>query len=156
LSPVLLCQIFQVGYLFFSMKVKTKAWLASQGLLIITAVLIQLTFYREIKLGPLLGMTKRPYWEIISDRPPVIPEFIREKGLPPNLWDARLPLSEDEIRKAKLGGHKRAHRREDGLRTAFYGGCLVNGLYFVVFHALCWYFAKQIKPRKMQCQRIKD
>jgi hypothetical protein len=138
------------------MKVKTKAWLASQGLLIITAVLIQLTFYREIKLGPLLGMTKRPYWEIISDRPPVIPEFIREKGLPPNLWDARLPLSEDEIRKAKLGGHKRAHRREDGLRTAFYGGCLVNGLYFVVFHTLCWYFAKQIKPREMQRPRIKD
>ena len=75
------------------MKIKTKAWMASQGLLILTAVLIQLTFYREIKLGPLLGMTKRPYWEIISDRPPAIPEFVREKGLPPNLWDARLPLS---------------------------------------------------------------
>ena len=75
------------------MKIKTKAWLASQGLLVLTAVLIQLTFYREIKLGPLLGMTKRPYWEIISDRPPEIPDFIREKGLPPRLWDARLPLS---------------------------------------------------------------
>ena len=127
------------------MNIKTKAWMASQGLLILTAVLIQLTFYREIKLGPLLGMTKRPYWEIISDRPPAIPEFVREKGLPPNLWDARLPLSEDEIRKAKLAGHRRAHRRECGLRTAFYGGWLVNGLYFVVFHTLWWYFAKQIK-----------
>ena len=42
--------------------------MASQGLLVLTAVLIQLTFYREIKLGPLLGMTKRPYWEIIYDR----------------------------------------------------------------------------------------
>ena len=50
--------------------------MASQGLLVLTAVLIQLTFYREIKLGPLLGMTKRPYWEIIYDRPLEIPEFI--------------------------------------------------------------------------------
>lgn len=128
------------------MKIKTKAWLASQGLLIVTAVLIQLTFYREIKLGPLLGTTKRPYWEIITDRPPDIPEFIREKGLPPRLWDARLPLSEDEIRKANLAGHRRAHRREDGLRTAFYGGWLVNGLYFTIFHLLYWYIPRQAKP----------
>ena len=86
------------------MKLKTKAWLVSQGLLVLTAVLIQLTFYREIKLGPLLGMTKRPYWEIIMDRPPAIPDFVREKQLPPRLWDARLPLSPDEIRAAKLAG----------------------------------------------------
>ncbi|MEK9773319.1 MAG: hypothetical protein VW576_07100 [Opitutae bacterium] len=129
------------------MKIKTKAWLASQGLLVVTAVLIQLTFYREIKLGPLLGMTKRPYWEIIADRPPDIPDFIREKGLPPKLWDARLPLSEDEIRIANLAGHRRAHRREEGLRTAFFGGWLVNGLYLVVFHALCWYIPRHVKTR---------
>ena len=57
--------------------------MASQGLLVLTAVLIQLTFYREIKLGPLLGMTKRPYWEIIYDRPPEIPEFIGKKDCRP-------------------------------------------------------------------------
>ncbi|MEL0005660.1 MAG: hypothetical protein VW643_07655 [Opitutales bacterium] len=132
------------------MKLKTKAWLVSQGLLVLTAVLIQLTFYREIKLGPLLGMTKRPYWEIIMDRPPAIPDFVREKQLPPRLWDARLPLSLDEIRAAKLAGHQRAHRREGGLRTAFYGAFLVNGLYFIIFHALCWYIPRQITPRRHQ------
>jgi hypothetical protein len=130
------------------MKLKTKAWLVSQGLLVLTAVLIQMTFYREIKLGPLLGMTKRPYWEIIMDRPPAIPDFVREKQLPPRLWDARLPLSLDEIRAAKLAGHQRAHRRESGLRTAFYGAFLVNGLYFVIFHALCWYIPRQITTRR--------
>lgn len=131
------------------MKLKTKAWLISQGVLLLTAVIIQLTFYREIKLGPLLGMTKRPYWEIISDQSPAIPDFIREKGLPPKLWDARLPLSLDEIRTARLAGHQRAHRREEGLRTAFYGGFIVNGLYFFIYHALCWYIPKQVSPRRM-------
>jgi hypothetical protein len=127
------------------MKLKTKVWLVSQGLLILTATLIQLTFYKEIKLGPLLGMTKRPYWEIITDAPPVIPDFVREKQLPPKLWDARLPLSEEEIRSAKLAGHQRAHRREGGLRTAFYGAWLVNGIYFILFHLLWWYLPKQAK-----------
>ena len=126
------------------MKIKTKAWLVSQGLLILTAVLIQLTFYREIKLGPLLGMTKRPYWEIIYDHPPDIPDFIREKGLPPKLWDARLPLSLDEIRAAKLAGHQRAHRRESGLRLAFYGGLIVNFLYFLGFHIICYQVSKAL------------
>jgi len=127
------------------MKLKTKVWLVSQGLLILTATLIQLTFYKEIKLGPLLGMTKRPYLEIITDAPPVIPDFVREKQLPPKLWDARLPLSEEEIRSAKLAGHQRAHRREGGLRTAFYGAWLVNGIYFILFHLLWWYLPKQAK-----------
>jgi len=126
------------------MKLKTKAWLASQGLLILTAVLIQLTFYREIKLGPLLGTTKRPYWEIIYDQPPEIPDFVREKGLPPKLWDARLPLSLDEIRAAKLAGHQRAHRRESGLRLAFYGGLIVNFLYFIGFHIICYQVSKAL------------
>lgn len=126
------------------MKLKTKAWLVSQGLLVITAVLIQLTFYREIKLGPLLGTTKRPYWEIISDRPPPIPEFIREKQLPPKLWDARLPLSLDEIRSANLVGHRRAHRRESGLRMSFYGGLLVNAIYMFGFHLVYYQIRKTL------------
>lgn len=126
------------------MKLKTKAWLVSQCILIITAVLIQLTFYQEIKLGPLLGMSKRPYWEIISDQPPDIPSFIREKGLPPKFWDARLPLSEEEIRVAKLGGHRRGHRQENGLRMAYYGGLWVNAFYFFAFHTLSWYFSRSI------------
>jgi hypothetical protein len=126
------------------MHLKTKAWLVSQGLLVVTAVLIQLTFYKEIKLGPLLGMTKRPYWEIISDRPPEIPDFIRQKQLPPRLWDARLPLSLDEIRAANLTGHRRAHRRESGLRMAFYGALIVNGLYLVGFHFVYYQIRKSI------------
>jgi hypothetical protein len=126
------------------MHLKIKAWLVSQGLLVVTAVLIQLTFYKEIKLGPLLGMTKRPYWEIISDRPPEIPDFIREKQLPPRLWDARLPLSLDEIRAANLIGHRRAHRRESGLRMAFYGALIVNGLYLVGFHFVYYQIRKNI------------
>ena len=74
------------------------------------------------------------------------------KRLPPSVWDARLPLSEDEIRKAKLVGPP-GHRREDGLRTAFYGALLVNGLYLIIFHALWWYLpesehAQSIPPNK--------
>ena len=134
------------------MRIKTKAWIVSQGILVLTAVLIQLTFYREIKLGPLLGMTKRPYWEIIYDRPPDIPDFVREKSLPPKMWDARLPLSESEIRAAKLAGHRRAHRREEGLRTAFWGGWLVNGLYLILFHSLCWYIPRQVRPQQSNQQ----
>ena len=136
------------------MKLKTKAWLVSQGLLIITAVVIQLTFYREIKLGPLLGMTKRPYWEIIADRPPAIPSFIRAKELPPKMWDARLHLSLDEIRRANLAGHRRGYRREEGLRTAFYGALLVNGLYFVVFHLLCWRISAMVKGRSSKADQF--
>lgn len=119
------------------MKLKTKVWLVSQGILLVTALLIQLTFYREIKLGPLLGMSKRPYWEIIFDRAPDIPDFIREKGLPPKLWDARLPLSAEEIRVANLAGHRMAHRREQGLRMALFGGGIVNLFYFFAFHLIC-------------------
>ena len=40
------------------MKLKTKLWLVSQGLLILTALIIQLTFYKAIKVGPILGMAK--------------------------------------------------------------------------------------------------
>ena len=85
------------------MKLKTKAWLVSQGMLVLTAVLIQLTFYREIKFGPLLGMEKRGYWEIISETEPEIPPFVSEKNYLLELYDARLPLSEEEIKAANLG-----------------------------------------------------
>ena len=65
------------------MNLKTKAWLVSQGMLVLTAVLIQLTFYKEIKFGPLLGMEKRGYWEIISETEPETPTYVLEKNLPP-------------------------------------------------------------------------
>jgi len=132
------------------MSLKTKAWLISQGLLVVTAVLIQLTFYREIKLGPLLGTIKRPYWEIITDSPPNIPEFVREKQLPPKLWDSRLPLTLDELRAAKLVGHRRAYRREEGLRMAFYGAWIVNGLYFLAFHTVYFLIVRSLKSARTQ------
>ena len=65
------------------MKLKTKIWLVSQGLLILTACIIQLTFYHEIKYGPILGMAKRPYWQIISDAEPTIPPEILAQGIGP-------------------------------------------------------------------------
>ena len=58
--------------------------------------------------------------------------------------DARLPLSLDEIRAAKLAGHQRAHRRESGLRLAFYGGLIVNFLYFIGFHIICYQVSKAL------------
>jgi hypothetical protein len=127
------------------MKLKTKAWLISQSILLITALIIQLTFYREIKVGPLLGMPKRDYWDIIRDVDPEVPTFVREKQLPSELWDPRSNLTEAQIIKANLGGHHRAFRREDGLRTAFYGGLMVNFLYLVGFHVLAWYFKKSVR-----------
>ena len=75
-----------------SMKLKTKIWLVSQGLLILTACIIQLTFYHEIKYGPILGMAKRPYWQIISDAEPTIPPEILAQGIGPELYDGRLPV----------------------------------------------------------------
>ena len=91
------------------------------GILVLTAVLIQLTFYREIKLGPLLGMTKRPYWEIIYDRPPDIPDFVREKNLPPKMWDARLPLSLDQKFEGKLGRAPKGTPKGGRFADSFYG-----------------------------------
>ena len=85
------------------MKFKTKAWLVSQGLLIITAIIILLTFYREIKVGPLMGMPKRPYMDIIKNVEPDIPDYAKDRNLKPQMYDARLPLSQDEIQAANLG-----------------------------------------------------
>ena len=50
-------------------------------------------FYREIKVGPLLGMPKRPYWEIIQNVEPEIPDYALEQNLLPEMYDARLPLT---------------------------------------------------------------
>ena len=44
---------------------------------------------------------------------------------------------------------------KEGLRTAYLGGWLVNGLYFVIFHTLCWYIPKQVKPRRETLPIIK-
>ena len=61
------------------MKLKTKVWLVSQSLLVLTAIIIQLTFYGEMKMGPLLGMSKRDYWDIIRNLEPEVPKYVLEK-----------------------------------------------------------------------------
>ena len=134
------------------MKLKTKAWLVSQGMLVLTAVLIQLTFYREIKFGPLLGMEKRGYWEIISETEPETPTYVLEKNLPPELYDARLPLSEDEIKTANLGAYHLSARQERGLRMAFAGGWIVNLIYFFAYHILVAYFSRAIDQAKKKLE----
>ncbi len=126
------------------MSLKTKIWIVSQGLLVMTAVIIQLTFYRAIKVGPILGMPKRVYSEIILGREPSVPDSIRSKGLPPEAYDARLPLSKEQIRKANLSAYRRAAQQEHGLRTAFLGGIIVNVLYFLAFHILFFYFKRTL------------
>jgi hypothetical protein len=129
------------------MKLRTKLWLVSQGLLVITACIIQFTFYREIQVGPILGTPTRPYWEIIQDVEPVIPKHFIEQNLPIELYDARQKMSSDQVLERNLVAHRRAYRQEDGIRTAFAGGIIVNVLYFFVFHLLYLYFRKVIKLR---------
>ena len=131
------------------MKLKTKVWLVSQGLLIVTAIIIQLTFYREIKVGPMLGMPKREYWDIIYNVEPVIPKFAVENDLDPEMYDARLPLTQHEIQKANLGAYRKAYRQEEGLRMAFKGGFVVNSIYLILFHFLVTYFARSIARAKV-------
>jgi hypothetical protein len=126
------------------MKFKTKAWLVSQGLLILTAIIIQLTFYREIKVGPLLGMPKRPYLDIIQNVEPGVPDYAKDKNLKPKMYDARLPLSQDEIQAANLSAYRRAYRQEEGLRMALKGGFVVNIIYFIAYHLLVPYFTRSL------------
>tara|TARA_A100001388_G_scaffold216128_1_gene166655 strand:+ start:468 stop:869 length:402 start_codon:yes stop_codon:yes gene_type:complete len=132
------------------MKLKTKAWLVSQGLLLVVAFIIQVTFYRAIKVGPVLGMAKRPYVEIIKGEDLVIPESILSQNLPPEAYDARLPLSQAQIRKSNLAAYRRAAQQEEGLRTAFIGGVIVNVLYFFAYHLLFIYFTNSIKRYKRE------
>ena len=84
------------------MKLKTRAWLVSQGLLVATAIIIQLTFYREIKVGPMLGMPKRDYWDIIKNVEPSVPQYAIENNLEPQLYDARLPKPSTKFKKQTL------------------------------------------------------
>lgn len=133
------------------MKLKTKAWLVSQGLLIATALIIQLTFYREIKIGPMLGMPKRNYWDIINNVEPSVPQYAIENNLEPKLFDARLPLTQNEIEKANLGAYRKAYRQEEGLRMALKGGLVVNTIYLFAFHII--YFLISRSLRKNQSSR---
>jgi len=133
------------------MKLKTKAWLVSQGLLIATAIIIQLTFYREIKVGPMLGMPKRNYWDIINNVEPSVPQYAIENNLEPKLYDARLPLTQNEIEKANLGAYRKAYRQEEGLRMALKGGLVVNTIYLFAFHII--YFLISRSLRKNQSSR---
>ena len=129
------------------MKLRTKLWLVSQGLLVVTACIIQFTFYREIQVGPILGTPTRAYWDIIQDVEPVIPKHFIEQNLPIELYDARQKMSSDQVLERNLVVHRRAYRQEDGIRTALAGGVIVNVLYFFVFHLLYLYFRKVIKSR---------
>ena len=133
------------------MKLKTQAWLVSQGLLIATALIIQLTFYREIKVGPMLGMPKRNYWDIINNVEPSVPQYAIENSLEPKLYDARLPLTQNEIEKANLGAYRKAYRQEEGLRMALKGGLVVNTIYLFAFHII--YFLISRSLRKNQSSR---
>ncbi len=131
------------------MTLRTKTWLVSQGLLLVTALIIQTTFYRGIKVGPILGMPKREYLEIILDAEPVIPESILSKDLPPEAYDARLYLTPEQILKSNLGAYRKAAQQEEGLRTAFWGALIVNLLYLVGFQALFTFFRKEVQRAKV-------
>ena len=127
------------------MKLRTKIWLTSQGILILTACIIQVTFYSAIKVGPILGTPKRAYWEIISRTEPVIPENILSENVGPELYDGRLPLRDGQVEVMNLSACRLAARQEEGLRGAFIGGIIVNLIYVVAFHGLLAYFEKSIR-----------
>ena len=122
------------------MNLRTKAWLVSQGMLVLTACIIQFTFHREIQVGPILGTPTREYWDIIKRVEPEIPLQFIEDNVPPELYDARLPMTSEEVLSRNLVAHRRAVRQEDGIRTALMGGVIVNILYFFAFHLLFFLF----------------
>ena len=126
------------------MKLRTKAWLVSQGLLIITACIIQFTFHLEIKVGPLLKMETRDYWDIINKVEPRVPQVLLDLNMSPEFYDARLPMTSDQVLSRNLVAHRRAVRQEDGLRTALIGGVVVNVLYFIGFHLLYFYLRRTL------------
>ena len=128
------------------MSLKWKIWLVSQGLLVITALIIQVVFHREIQVGPILGTEKRDYWDVIGkSEPPIPPKYMSRKA-DPKLYDARLPMTDAEALRRGLGKHRLAYRQEEGLRTAFAGAIVVNALYFLAFHLGFAYFRRQIRP----------
>jgi len=124
---------------------KWKLWLVSQGLLVITVVIIQTVFHRAIEVGPILGMPKRSYSEIIFNVPVEIPEKFLTNKADPKIWDARLPMTKEESVRRNLSRYRLAYRQEEGLRTAFYGGMVVNLLYFFAFHLGYAYFRRQLR-----------
>lgn len=117
----------------------------SQGLLVITVVIIQTVFHRAIEVGPILGMPKRPYTEIIFNVSVEIPEKFLNNKADPKIWDARLPMTKEESVRRNLSRYRLAYRQEEGLRTAFYGGIVVNLLYFLAFHLGYAYFRRQVR-----------
>ena len=127
------------------MHLKWKLWLVSQGLLVITVIIIQTVFHRAIEVGPILGMQKRPYSEIIFNVPVEIPEKFLINKADSKIWDARLPMTKEESVRRNLSRYRLAYRQEEGLRTAFYGGIVVNALYFLAFHLGYAYFRRQIR-----------
>ena len=127
------------------MNLKWKLWLVSQGLLVVTVVIIQIVFHRAIEVGPILGMPKRSYSEIIFNVPVEIPEKFLNNKADPKIWDARLPMTKEESVRRNLSRYRLAYRQEEGLRTAFYGGIVVNVLYFFAFHLGYAYFRRQIR-----------
>ena len=130
------------------MKLRTKLWIVSQGMLIITACIIQFTFYREIQVGPILGTPTRAYWDIIQNIEPEIPlHFIKEK-INVELYDAR------EKNVFRSGARKKFSSSQEGSKT---GGRIKNGSWrwnyceynlFFVFHILYFYFRKIVRVRK--------
>jgi hypothetical protein len=126
------------------MKLRTKAWLVSQGLLIITAIIIQFTFHREIQVGPILSMPTRDYWDIILKVEPEIPTVILDRNISAEFYDARLAMTSDQVLARNLVAHRRAARQEKGIRVALMGGIIVNILYFLAFHILYFYFKRTL------------
>lgn len=130
------------------MKLRTKIWMISQGMLVLTACIIQLTFYNGIKVGPILGTSKRDYWEIISGVEPVIPEDILSLNPAPEFYDGRIPIGVGQVEAMNLKAYRLAARQEEGLRIALLGGLIVNLTYFVAFCGLLAYFEKTIRNAK--------
>tara|TARA_Y100000588_G_scaffold365251_1_gene429678 strand:- start:241 stop:687 length:447 start_codon:yes stop_codon:yes gene_type:complete len=142
------------GFALFSRKaikifvhLKWKLWLVSQGLLVLTVVIIQAVFHRAIEVGPILGTPKRSYSQIILNAPVEIPEKFLANKADPKIWDARLPMTKEESVRRNLSRYRLAYRQEEGLRTAFYGGIVVNLLYFLGFHIGYAYFRRQVIVR---------
>ena len=75
-------------------------------------------------------MEKRGYWEIISETEPETPTYVL-KNLPPELYDARLPLREMKS-KPQIWGLTTFRQGRKGLRMAFAGGWIVNRFIFLL------------------------
>ena len=130
------------------MKFRTKAWLVSQGLLVVTALIIQFTFHREIQVGPILKTPTRPYWDIILKVEPKIPQEFIDQNIDPGLYDARVEMTSEQVLARNLVAHRRAVRQESGIRVALVGGVIVNILYFFGFHILYFYFRRALARKK--------